>query len=416
MAKSQRVGAALQKARKRFPGVPERFLRGSLVLKEIVVETIRGFRADRGVDLAASLSFASLLAAVPLLATFAFLLAAFFQENVGTILDIVNAILPYHTARVTDNLREFVSESTAISGIGFVVLLVASLRLIFIIEGIFNAVWGAPKRRRFWSRSALYVLVLFAFALLMGSIALGARLLRRSGMGGFLDSEAASSLFPLAAEFTALTLLYRFLPSVRVHWGSAATAAASVAFSLELLRSLFRLYVRTLSRVNLITGSLTLLLLTLVSIYLVWVLVLLGVELTHVLQTGVARRRVEGGRPAGRAENAIRMLLTLARDGPHTFRELSDRQEGRTSEAQEMLQCLQERRLVEGDEQHGYWLAQRPDRITVAEILEAVSPNLYAISTEREDRVALVLEPLFHRLDGERRALLDTTLSELSDG
>ena len=248
------------------------------------------------------------------------------------------------------------------------------------------------------------------------NLALGARLLRRSGMGGFLDSQAASALFPLAAEFTALMLLYRFLPSVRVNWGSAATAAASVAFSLELLRSLFRLYVRALSRVNLITGSLTLLLLSLVSIYLVWVLVLLGVELTHVLQTGVARRRVEGGRPAGRAENAIRMLLILAREGPHTFRELSDRQEGRTSEAQEMLQCLQDRKLVEGDEQHGYWLAQRPDRITVAEILEAVSPNLYAISTEREDRVALVLEPLFHRLDGERRALLGTTLSELSDG
>ncbi len=370
MPKSQRVGAALQKARKRFPGIPERFLRGALVFKEILVETVRGFRADRGVDLAASLSFASLLAAVPLLATFAFLLAAFFQENVGTILDIVNAILPYHTARVTDNLREFVSESSAISGIGLVILLVASLRLIFIIEGIFNAVWGAPKRRHFWSRAALYVLVLFAFTLLMGSIA---------------------------------------------NWGSAATAAASVAFSLELLRSLFRLYVRALSRVNLITGSLTLLLLSLVSIYLVWVLVLLGVELTHVLQTGVARRRVEGSRPAGRAENAIRMLLTLAREGRHTFRELSDRQEGRTSEAQEMLQCLQDRKLVEGDEQHGYWLAQRPDRITVAEILEAVSPNLYAISTEREDRVALVLEPLFHRLDGERRALLDTTLSELSD-
>src|SRR5712691_5691611 len=365
MVTNKGAGTPLKRARKRFPWVPERLLRGALVLREVLAETARGFRADRGVDLAGSLAFASLLTAVPLLATFSLFLAAFFQENVGTILDIVNAILPYHTARVTENLREFVSESTAISGIGFVVLLVASLRLIFIIEGIFNAVWGAPKRRRFWARAALYVLVLFAFALLMGSIALGARLLRRSGMGGFLDSEAANSLFPLAAEVTALTLLYRFLPSVRVHWGSAATAAASVAFSLELLRSLFRLYVRALSRVNLITGSLTLLLLTLVSIYLVWVLVLLGVELTHVLQTGVARRRVEGSRPAGRAENAIRMLLTLAREGPRTFRELSDQQQGRTSEAQQILECLRDRNLVAGVPTQGYGLARDPEKITV---------------------------------------------------
>jgi len=413
MATKERMGTALQRAHRLLPGVPFRFLRGALVLREILAETVRGFRADRGVDLAASLSFASLLAAVPLLATFSLFLAAFFKENVGTILDIVNAILPYHTARVTNNLREFVSESSAISGIGLAVLLIASVRLIFIIEGIFNAIWGAPKRRRFWSRLALYVVVLFAFALLVGSLAVGARVLRTSGMGGFLDSEAVNALFPLIAEFLALTLLYRFLPSVKVHWGAAAVAAATVAFSLELLRNLFRLYVGTLSRVNLITGSLTLLLLTLVSIYLVWVLVLLGVELTHVLQTGVARRRVEGSRPAGRAENAIRMLLTLAREGPHTFRELSDRLQGRTSEAKEMLEAMIERKLVDGDEAQGYWLAERPDQITVAEVLNAVTPNLFSLSTEVEDRVALVLEPLFHRLEAERRALLDTTLSEL---
>src|SRR5262249_45151417 len=171
---------------------------------------------------------------------------------------------------------------------------------IFIVEGIFNAIWGAPKRRRYWSRLALYLLVLFAFALLIGSLAVGARVLRGSGMGGFLDSEAVNALFPLLVAFAALTLLYRFLPNVKVHWGAAAVAAASVAFSLELLRNLFRFYVGTLSRVNLITGSLTLILLTLVSIYLVWMLVLLGVELTHVLQAGIARRPVEGSRPAGR--------------------------------------------------------------------------------------------------------------------
>src|SRR5262249_48833929 len=181
-----------------------------------------------------------LLAAVPLLATFSLFLAAFFKETVGTILDIVNAILPYHTARVTNNLREFVSESTAISGIGLAVLLIASVRLIFIVEGIFNAIWGAPKRRRYWSRLALYLLVLFAFALLIGSLAVGARVLRGSGMGGFLDSKAVNALFPLLVEFAALTLLYRFLPNVKVHWGAAAVAAASVAFSLELLRNLFR--------------------------------------------------------------------------------------------------------------------------------------------------------------------------------
>lgn len=309
-----RITTVLRRTKKRWPILPEGVLRGALLLRETLRETARGFRADRGFDLASSLAFATLLASVPLLATFSLFVAAFFQENVGTILDTVNAILPYHSARITENLRDFVSESTAISGIGLAVLLVTSVRLIFIIEGIFNAVWGAPNRRRYWSRLAIYTLGLFMLALLVGSLSLGARLLRRSGMGGLVDSNTAGALFPFVLEFCALTLLYRYLPNARVHFRPAAIAAAAVTSSLEALRSLFGFYVRTLSRANLITGSLTLILLTLVSIYLVWALILLGVELTHVLQTGAARRSVEGTATAGRAENAIRMLLRLARE------------------------------------------------------------------------------------------------------
>ncbi len=396
-------------------GWPARAARQARLLRETVLETARGFRADRGNDLASSLAFATLLAAVPLLATFSLLLAAFFQENVGTILDTINAILPYHSARVTESLREFVSESTSISVIGLSILLVASVRLIFIIEGIFNAVWGAPRRRRFWSRLALYILVLFALALLLGSVGLGARWMRRAGMGSVLDADRTGSLFPFLAEVVALTLLYRYLPNARVRARPALVAAGTIALSLEALRALFGLYVRGLSRMNLVTGSLTLVLLTLVSIYLVWALVLMGVELTHVLQVGTARRRVEGGRSAGRAEKAIRMLLTLTRGQTRSFAELSDEQQGATAEAQEILDCLQRRGLVQGDTTQGFTLARHPAATTLAEVVDAVSPSLLALSSDAQDAVASTLAPLFLRLEGERRAVLGLTLAELRD-
>jgi membrane protein len=391
-----------------------RLTRRGRLLRETVFETARGFRADRGNDLASSLAFATLLTAVPLLATFSLLLAAFFQENVGTIFDTINAILPYHSARVTDSLREFVSESTAISGIGLAVLLVASVRLIFIIEGIFNAVWGAPRRRRFWSRLALYTLVLFALALLLGSVGLGARLLRRSGMGGLLDSDRTAAFFPFVAEVLALTLLYRYLPNARVRLRPALVAAVTIALSLEALRALFGLYVRGLSRMNLITGTLTLVLLTLVSVYCVWALVLLGVELTHVLQVGSARRRVEGVRAAGRAESAIRMLLCMTWGRTCSFEELSDAQQGPTAQAQEILECLQKSALIHGDTTNGFMLARRPGATTLADVVSAVAPNLFALSSD-DDPIVSTLAPLFLRLEGERRAVLGTTLADLRD-
>lgn len=411
---SRRDPTALERVHARWPIVPAWLLRAVLFVREVIIETVRGFRADRGADLASSLAFATLVTAIPLLATFSFFLATFFQENVGTILDVVNAILPYHTARVTDSLRDFVGESTAISGIGLAILLLASLRLIFTIERIFNAVWGAPRRQQWLRRVWLYSVGLFALAMLVGAIALGVKQLLHSPLAEIVSSPTTASLYPVAIEFVALTLLFRFLPNAPVRWSPAAVAGGTAAGLLEILRALLGLYVRALSRVNLITGSLTLVLLTLVSVFLVWAVILLGVEMTHVLQTRAAQRRLAGERRAGRAENAIRMLLRLAAGGAQTFDELYRLQEDSSDHAAEILNCLRENGLVDGDE-HGFHLARHPEKMTVAEIVEAVSPNLYAISPAERDAVVSMLEPLFERLDAERRALLGAaTLADLA--
>ena len=54
------------------------------------------------------------------------------------------------------------------------------------------------------------------------------------------------------------------------------------------------------------------------------------------------------------------------------------------------------------------WVAHRK-----AQVVEAISPNLYTISPEEQDNVVVTLEPLFQRLEAERRTLLGATLAEL---
>ena len=407
---------ALERARARWPRLPGRLVSGAVLLKETAAETWRGFRADRGADLASSLAFATLVTAVPMLATFSLVLAAFFRENVTGILDVVNAVLPYHTTRVTESLRDFVSESMAISGIGLVILVLATLRLISTVERIVNAVWGAPTRRDVLSRIALYLVMLFALALLVGGFGLGIRMLRQSPAGTILSGGAAASFFPFAMEIAALTLLYRFLPNARVSWTWAAISGVTAGVLLEALRAVFGFYVSGLSRINLITGSITFVLLTLVSIFLVWVVILIGVELTHVLQTHAAKRRSIGGIRAGRAENAVRMLLRLATGGGHSLETLYHEQEATSEEAEKILDCLNESGIVTRQGSKGFALAVAPEKLTIAEIVEAITPNLYAISPEEQDRVVKVLEPLFERLEAERRSLLSATLSDLNPG
>jgi membrane protein len=380
-------------------------------LRTVVLETFRGFQADRGIDLAASLAFTTLLTAIPLLATFSLLVAAFFEENAAEVLAVINRILPYHTESLTESLQYFIAQSTALSGIGLFFLVLTSVRLIFVVEATINAVWGAPRRRAWLARSAIHTLVLVVLALLTGVIALGIH-----AFPHIVSIPLVEHLFPFTVELLALTLLYRFLPNAWVSYRSAGLAAAVVSVLLESLRALFAVYVDVLSRMNLITGSLTFALLLLVSIYFVWVLILLGVELTHVLQTMSEGRAVAGGARAGMAENAIRMLLRLSSGKREEFRSLYREQDASTMEAERILRRLVERKLVEGDAGRGFAIARRPEEITIASVVEAIAPDLYTVTPEEGDRVVRVLGPLFQRLDAERRHLLGVTLAELREG
>jgi len=107
------------------------------------------------------------------------------------------------------------------------------------------------------------------------------------------------------------------------------------------------------------------------------------------------------------------MLLRLAEGGIHRFRELYHHQEGSSVEAEKLLECLRDAGLVDGDTARGFALAQPAEKISVARIVEAITPNLYSIRPEEEDKVAQVLQPLFARMDSERRALLGATLADL---
>jgi membrane protein len=379
----------------------------------VVSETFRGFRADRGLDLAASLAFASLLTAIPLLVTFSLFLATFFKENDDQILAVVNAILPYQTTRLMQSLGDFVKESTAISTVGLLLLIVASVRLVFVVEGVFNAVWGAPRRRAPLTRLVLYTFALVALGLVLGGIFWGLKALRRSvEMHSILNSPAVTAVAPFLLKSFFLTLLYRFLPNARVRWLVAAVAGASVALGLELLRLGFGVYVDALLRMNLITGSLAFLLFAVLSLYFAWALILLGVELTHVLQAEVAGVSSDLYRE-GRAERAIRMLLQMSSFDPAPLADLEPNPHAPSPETIPILEDLKRAGLVSGDPTAGFLLAAPGREITVARVVDALSPDLYHVNPHSQDRVALVLEPLFYRLDAERRALLNATLADL---
>jgi len=382
--------------------------------RRVLIQTLKGFYADRGDDLAASLTFSTLVMAVPFAATFAILLATFFQENDRAILDMINYALPYQSARITANLREFIESARAISGVGIVALLATSLRLIFIIESAVNHVWGAPKRKRLLARLATYTLGLFVGALLIGGLVSGLSELRKlAGMQGVLASAFVGRFFATLVVAAALTLLYRFMPNARVSWISAALAAVIVAFLLRVIKLGFALYFRVFHTINIIYGSLSLVLLLLLSLFFFWELVLLGVELTFVLDAGRAAPLTREGE--GRAELAVRLLLRLALpDAPRRSQELHDNLGRPVVEIEALAVQLAEEGLIDGSAQAGYALRGTLRDIPLSRVVAAVSPDLMSVGPEGRDRVARMLRRSFRKAAAEQEAVLNVTLSDIA--
>lgn len=379
-------------------------------VRRVLVQTVRGFFADRGPDLAASLTFSTLLMAVPLAATFALLLATFFEQNDRAILDAVDFALPYQSRRLTQNLREFIASAQAVSGIGLVVLLATSLRLIFIVEDTVNHVWGAPKRRRLLQRTGVYTIGMFAGGMLLGVFVTGIEQLRRqvqisSLLGTVLVGRLAATLVVAAA----LTLVYRFTPNSPVSWRSAALAAAAVALLLRLIKYFFALYFKIFNEINIIYGSLSLVLLLLLSLFLFWEFVLLGVELTFVLDAGEAAPQAKAG--AGRVERAVRLLLALS-DGGDPARVEEMKKEIGAAGWENLTGELAGCGLIH-IEGAALSLARDLSEIPLSRVVVAAAPRLFSVEPEQRDRVARVLRRLFRKVTADHQALLNVTLAEL---
>ena len=380
--------------------------------RRVVVQTVKGFFGDRGPDLAASLTFSTLLMAVPLAATFAILLATFFRENDLAILDAVDSVLPYQSARITANLREFIESAKTVSGVGVAVLVATSLRLIFIIEDTVNHVWGAPRRRRLVARMIVYTVGLFAGALLLGVFISGvAQLRKQAAFENILASALFGRLLAAVVVAVALMLLYRFIPNAPVSWRSAALAAVIVSLALRIIKIGFALYFKVFHDINIIYGSLSLILLLLLSLFFFWELVLAGVELTFVLDAGEDVSTVRAGE--GRVESALRLLIALSRhEGPVRMDELK-RELGR-ADLDAIARQLADESLIEESAGEGWRVVRSLDGVPLAKVVTAVSPDLLSVAPDGHDRVARILRRLFRKQAAEQQVLLNITVAELS--
>lgn len=176
------------------------------------------------------------------------------------------------------------------SGIGLVGLLIfiwGATALVVMVERIFNSIYRASRHRRWHRRLTLYYsLITLGPITIMAGIWLRSELFRQLESGSLTGWLAPVLVVasPFMTTWLALFLLYVTVPNTRVRARSAAVGSLIAAVLSGIALGLFRMYISH-AAVTTLYGALALIPLSLLWLYLSWLIILFGLELTHTLQT-----------------------------------------------------------------------------------------------------------------------------------
>lgn len=229
-------------------------------------------------------------------------------------------------AEVVDQILAYIQQTNVrtLGAVGTLLLLATAVSLVSTIEGAVNAAWGITAQRDLRSRFTNYLVLTVVcppllFAAVSAMASLRALEITRRLLEIALVGEASRLLLAVAPAlviWAAFYLLYQFLPNTRVR-PSRALLGALVAGSLwQLVQWAYLNFQFGAKDYNAIYGSFAQIPLLLLWLYVSWVIVLLGAQVSHTAQCYAAfvrRARAEALSQTGRQALALFLLLAAAR-------------------------------------------------------------------------------------------------------
>ena len=258
----------------------------------------RRFKEDRILVHSGYLSYVTLLSMVPLLAVIfsAFSLFPVFEEWRGEVeAFIFNNLVPTLGEVIQGHLVKFVENTSKMTPVGLVVLILAALLLISSIDHTLNHIWRVQKNRRLVVSFSIYWVVLT-----LGPVLIGTSLVTSSyllSLTGFEENEllAVKKLFlatlPYLASFLSFLLLYLLVPNTRVHFRSALSGALIAAILFELSKYAFAFYFTHFPVYQAIYGVLAIIPLLFIWVFVSWVVILVGAQVAASLDVFLANQK-----------------------------------------------------------------------------------------------------------------------------
>jgi membrane protein len=341
---------------------------------------------------AASLTYATLLSLVPLLAvTFSVLKAFGVQQLIEPFLSQTLAPLGPDRIEITRRLIGFVDNTRVdvLGAVGVAGLFYSVIYLVSTVEEALNQIWRTQPSRTWTRRYGEYmglllvgpVLIFAAFAVIASaqSYWLVQRLVDTTVFG--LRFTLLTRLLPFLFLWAAFAFLYKFMPSTHVPLSSSLLGAAVAAILWQLLSIVFTAFIVNSVSYAAIYSGFAILVVFLVWLYAAWLVILIGAQVGYLHQhSSVYLPGAAAGKQGHLFEEQLALSLLceigqrfISGKPPATEKNLSRALGVPPDQLDSLLEKYIGRGLVlRSAEPAGVSLARPPEQIPATEILDVL--------------------------------------------
>ncbi|MEL6215037.1 MAG: YihY/virulence factor BrkB family protein [Pseudomonadota bacterium] len=295
------------------------WIRGPIVLLRYALGLSRDLVGGQLSLHAMGLVYSTLLATVPLIAfSFSVLRGLNLHLELAPLLNEFLAPLGDQGRALTENVLGMVNNvrGTVLGGLSLAAFLYTAISMVQKVEASFNFVWHVGKPRSLSRRIVDYAAVLLVAPLVMTLAFTTLASLRNSAVLQAVSDSAVfgpvtvgiSKVLPVLLVVALFTALYKWLPNARVDWRAALVGGATAGSLWALCGIFFAEFVASSSRTLVIYASFAIAILTLIWLYVNWLVLLLGARIAFYFQN---RAYLSIGEDDPTMPNATRERLAL---------------------------------------------------------------------------------------------------------
>ncbi|MCC5791175.1 MAG: YihY family inner membrane protein [Legionellaceae bacterium] len=244
---------------------------------------------------ASALAFTTLLAMVPLMSVSLSILSSFpvFQDLRDPLQDFIfENFVPATGAMVQNYLQQFTAQVSRLSISGLLFLFLTAILVMVTIESSLNTIWRVANPRKGIPAFLLYWAILSLTPILLGlSIAVSSWIISMPLIQAHHPPSFLLNAVPFLLSFIGFTFLYMVVPNCRVAFQDACWGGFFAALSFELAKAGFAWYLRRYDTYQLLYGAFATVPIFFIWVYWVWIITLLGAEISYALSVHYERRQ-----------------------------------------------------------------------------------------------------------------------------